>query len=35
MTAQRDELNTAIAELSEQLRWGEKIMNQAQPRKFG
>ena len=35
MTAQRDELNTAIAELSEQLRWGEKIRNQAQPRKFG
>ncbi len=35
MTAQRDELNTAIAELSEQLRWGEKMMNQVQPRKFG
>ena len=35
MTAQRDELNAAIAELSDQLRWGEKMMNQAQPRKFG
>ena len=35
MTAQRDELNAAIAELSDQLRWGEKMMNQVQPRKFG
>lgn len=35
MTAQRDELNDAIADLSEQLRWGEKMMNQMQPRKAG
>ncbi|UWQ16508.1 MerR family DNA-binding transcriptional regulator [Jannaschia sp. M317] len=35
MVAQRDELNTAIADLEEQLRWGEKMLAQMQPRKAG
>ncbi|SFI20704.1 MerR family transcriptional regulator [Jannaschia pohangensis] len=35
MVAERDDLNTAIADLEEQLRWGEKMMAQAQPRKAG
>ncbi|CTQ32931.1 MerR family transcriptional regulator [Jannaschia rubra] len=33
MIAQRDELNEAITELEEQLRWGEKMMQEARPRK--
>jgi len=35
LVAQRDELNGAIADLEEQLRWGEKMMEDAQPRKTG
>ncbi|MGB3406130.1 MAG: MerR family DNA-binding transcriptional regulator [Jannaschia sp.] len=35
MVAQRDELNTAIADLEEQLRWGEKMLTQMQPRRAG
>ncbi len=35
MIAQRDELNEAIADLEEQLRWGEKMMAEMQPRKAG
>ncbi|MCK0166339.1 MerR family DNA-binding transcriptional regulator [Jannaschia sp. S6380] len=35
MTAQRDELNEAIEDLTEQLRWAEKMMAQMQPRKAG
>ena len=35
MIRQRDELNAAIAELEEQLRWGEQMMNDMQARKAG
>ncbi|WGH78838.1 MerR family transcriptional regulator [Jannaschia ovalis] len=35
MIAQRDELNAAIAELEEQLRWGEQMMAEMQGRKAG
>ncbi|WP_109564397.1 MerR family transcriptional regulator [Jannaschia seohaensis] len=35
MVAQRDELNAAIADLEEQLRWGEKMLAQMQQRKAG
>ncbi|TFL16988.1 MerR family transcriptional regulator [Jannaschia formosa] len=35
MISQRDELNTAIEDLEEQLRWGEKMLSQMQPRKAG
>ncbi len=35
MVAQRDELNEAIAELEEQLRWGERMMKDMTPRKTG
>ncbi|MEL6585671.1 MAG: MerR family DNA-binding transcriptional regulator [Pseudomonadota bacterium] len=35
MVGQRDELNEAIADLEEQLRWGEKMLAQMQPRKAG
>ena len=35
MVAQRDELNEAIADLEEQLRWGEKMLAQMQPREAG
>ncbi|WP_371153540.1 MerR family DNA-binding transcriptional regulator [Jannaschia sp. 2305UL9-9] len=35
MVRQRDDLNTAIADLEEQLRWGEKMLAQMQPRKAG
>ena len=32
---QRDELNTAIDELKEQLEWGERMLGQIQHRKAG
>ncbi|MFO6463000.1 MerR family DNA-binding transcriptional regulator [uncultured Jannaschia sp.] len=35
MIVQRDELNAAIAELEEQLRWGQRMMADMQPRKAG
>ena len=35
MKAQRDELNDAIADLEEQLRWGERMMADLKPRKAG
>ncbi len=35
MVAQRDELNDAIDELQEQLRWGERMMKDMTPRKVG
>ncbi|WP_299817031.1 MerR family DNA-binding transcriptional regulator [uncultured Jannaschia sp.] len=34
MKKQRDELDAAISELSEQLRWGEKMLNQLQSRQI-
>ena len=35
MVAQRDEMNQAIEELREQLRWGEEMLDQMQTRKAG
>jgi DNA-binding transcriptional MerR regulator len=35
LVAQRDEMNAAIAELEEQMRWGEKMMDELAPRKAG
>ncbi|MEM8848812.1 MAG: MerR family DNA-binding transcriptional regulator [Pseudomonadota bacterium] len=35
MVAQRDDLNDAIAELEEQLRWGEKMLAEMETRKAG
>jgi DNA-binding transcriptional MerR regulator len=35
LVMQRDEMNAAIAELEEQLRWGEKMMAEMSPRKAG
>ncbi|MEM9795686.1 MAG: MerR family DNA-binding transcriptional regulator [Pseudomonadota bacterium] len=35
LVAERDNLNEAIADLEEQMRWGEKMITQAQPRKVG
>ncbi|MCR8546839.1 MerR family DNA-binding transcriptional regulator [Salipiger sp. P9] len=35
MIAQRDELNSAIAELQEQMVWGEKMLEQLQQKKAG
>jgi DNA-binding transcriptional MerR regulator len=33
MVMQRDEMNNAISELEEQLRWSERLMDQSKPRK--
>lgn len=35
MIAQRDDLNDAISELQEQLRWGEKMLAEMETRKAG
>lgn len=35
MAAQRDELNDAIADLEEQLRWGERMMRDVKQRRTG
>ena len=35
MVRQRDELNEAIADLEEQLRWGDEVVARMQPRKAG